>query len=160
MLLFWFNQVLCRGLEWRESYKTVLCLQLVISGLQGHWGKTTVRRLGATVWRFGVWWFFCWRWSWRACQGAFWFVIWWWWSGRLVTAWGYFGIFRIFLWGEKNLVNCFLLGGNGKPNIRRFVDKLPTKIMIEKSFENNSSALQIKFKLILYRMTDWSPFLY
>jgi hypothetical protein len=68
--------------------------------------------------------------------------------------------FQDFSLRRKNLMNCFLLGGNGKPNVRRFVDKLPTKIMIEKSFENISSALQIKFKLILYRVTDWSPFLY
>jgi hypothetical protein len=50
-----------KGLQRRESGKTVLYPQLVI-------GKTTVRRSGATVWRFGAWWFFCWRVSWAACR--------------------------------------------------------------------------------------------
>ncbi len=27
-------------------------------------------RLAATVWRFGTWWFFCWRGSWTACRSA------------------------------------------------------------------------------------------
>ncbi len=61
---------------------------------------------------------------------------------------GLFRDFQDFSLRRKNWVNCFPLGGNGKPNVHRFVDKLPTKIMIEKSFENISSALQIKFKLI------------
>ncbi len=67
-------------------------------------GRTTVQSPGATVWRSGVWWFFCWRGSWTACHSAFWFVTWWfywwWWSGRLpllVATWSYFWIF---LWRE------------------------------------------------------------
>ncbi len=95
LFIFLVKRVPDWGPEWREPNKAVHCLQLaMISGL----GKTTVRRLAATVWRFGAWWY---RGSWIACQCASWFVILWWWSGRpplLVTTWSYF---RIFLWGEK-----------------------------------------------------------
>jgi hypothetical protein len=47
---FWFKQILGQGLEQREPKKAVLCPQLVmISGMYGHWGKTTVQRPVATV---------------------------------------------------------------------------------------------------------------
>ncbi len=95
-------------LQCRESGKTVLYPQLVI-------GKTTVWRPGATVWRSGAWWFFCWRGNWTACCSSFWFVtwwsiawwfFWWWWSGQaplLVTPRGYFWIFspRRKIWGNR-----------------------------------------------------------
>ncbi len=57
--------------EHRESKETVLCplCGVEISGLEGHWGWTTVWRLAATVWRL-AWWFFCWRGSWTAWRSA------------------------------------------------------------------------------------------
>ncbi len=55
--------------EHRESKKTTLSAGVEISGLEGHWGWTTVWRLVATVWRL-AWWFFCWRGSWTAWRSA------------------------------------------------------------------------------------------
>ena len=67
---FLFMWVLDRP-EHRESNLTVLCplgWKWVACEATGGW--TTVRRLAATVWRFGTWWFFCWRGSWTACRSA------------------------------------------------------------------------------------------
>ncbi len=52
-----------------EHRDCTLSAGVEISGLEGHWGSTTVWRLAATVWRL-AWLFFCWRGSWTAWRSA------------------------------------------------------------------------------------------
>ncbi len=57
---YWSGQI--QNIESLKRLYSVCWVE--ISGLEGHWGWTTVWRLAAT------WWFFCWRGSWKAWPSA------------------------------------------------------------------------------------------
>ncbi len=104
------------GPEHRESNLTVHCLLGWSVACKATGGRTTVQRLVATVWRFGVWWFFRWRGSWTACRSAYCFVF----GGDVVDGrhyWWPYGLFQDF-WDfsprRKILENHFPCSGNGK----------------------------------------------